>query len=265
MSKSKLVFFGNQKLATGVQTDAPLQPALTDAGYQIVSSVTGDIPDDLADSEAEAAVLVAYGQIIPQAVIDLFPKGIINIHPSLLPLYRGPTPIEAAILDGAKETGVSLMRLSAKMDAGPVYVQQRLPLTGSETKQELAGQLLRIGQKLLLEHLPAILEGWQTPKPQNDSNASYTKLLKKDDGKIDWQKPADQIERQVRAYAGWPRSQAKIFDKEVIITKARLAKDKKDGKLVIKCQPGYLEVEELIAPSGRTMSGADFIRGYNKN
>lgn len=266
MSKSKkLVFFGNQKLATGVTTKAPLQDSLTKAGYEVVASVTGHIPADLAESGAEAAILVAFGKIIPQAVIDLFPKGIINIHPSLLPQYRGPTPIETAILDGAKETGVSLMRLSAKMDAGPVYSQERIQLSDTETKQQLADRLLQAGEELLLDKLEAILEGWLTPKPQLDSAATYTKLLNKEDGVLDWHKPAEQLGREVRAYAGWPRSRGEIFGKEVIVTKARTVNNDKGGGLVIKCQPGYLEIEQLIAPSGRTMLGADFIRGYSKN
>src|SRR5581483_9225315 len=130
----------------------------------------------------EAAVLVAFGRIIPQPIIDLFPKGIINIHPSLLPKLRGPTPIETAILDGLTETGVSLMRLEAKMDAGPLYSQQKISLNGDETKLELATKLNKVGAELLINSLPAILDGSLIPKPQNNSKATYTKLITKDDG-----------------------------------------------------------------------------------
>ena len=123
----------------------------------------------------------------------------------------------------------------------------------------------------LRKKLEAIAEGWLTPKPQIDAKATYTKLLKKEDGRVDFGQPAAVIERQIRAYAGWPKSPAKIFNKDVIITKAHVAKDEKDGDLVITClpagrnaEPSYLEIQELIAPSGNTMTGKAFLQGYKK-
>jgi methionyl-tRNA formyltransferase len=298
MSKSKkLVFFGNERLATGVSTDAPTLRALVKAGYEVkavVSSHTegvsrnkrgleiveiahayhipvalpeklADIKDRLEKIGAEAGILVAFGQIIPQDIIDVFPKGIINIHPSMLPKYRGSTPVETAILDGASETGVSLMSLSAKMDAGPVYLQERVPLSGKETKPELAKKLLIEGKILLLDNLDAILDGTLEPIPQAESEASYTKMLSKPDGYISFKEPADVIERKIRAFLDYPKTRAKLHDQEIIITKARVAKSPSDGHLIAKAKPGFVEIQELIAPSGRTMSGADFIRGYKKN
>ena len=295
-TSGKILFFGNERLATATATTAPTLRALLEAGYEIPAVAANYtpgtsrsrrgleivevahayhipvlMPDDpseasakLAGYGAEAAVLVAYGKIVPQEIIDIFPKGIINLHPSLLPKYRGPTPIEQTILDGADVTGVSLMKLEAKMDAGPVYTQEKLALKDTETKQQLADRLLEIGSKALIELLPDILDGSAVPQPQDDSQATYTKLLKKDDGIIDWHKPAGQIEREVRAYAGWPKSRAAISGHEVIVTKARVAKAKNDGGLVVECNPSYLEILELLGPSGRTMTGADFQRGYLK-
>ena len=295
-ASKKLVFFGNERLTTGVNTKTPTLKMLIEDGYEIMAVISShteatsrqkklleivrvaekakipvllpsnlaEIKDDIAACGAEAGVLVAYGRIIPAEIIDIFPKGIINIHPSLLPKYRGPTPVETAILDGANETGVSLMRLVAKMDAGPLFAQERISLEGSETKQELADKLLSVGCDLLKEHLPAILEGWLTPKPQIDAEATYTKLLKKGDGVMVFGQPAEVLERQVRAYAGWPKSQAKINGQDVIVTKVRVAKDQKDGDLVMKCHPGWLEILELVGPSGKTMRGADFLRGYSR-
>lgn len=296
MRKSQLIFFGNERLATAVTTKAPTLRALIQAGYEIPAVITNytaatsrenrrleiveaahayhipvlmpenpkEILSQLRDYGAQAAVLVAYGKIIPQEVIDIFPRGIINIHPSLLPKYRGPTPVETAILDGAKETGASLIRLVAEMDAGPVFAQKRISLEGTETKQSLADKLLDAGSDLLKEHLPAILEAWLTPKPQIDKEATYTKLIKKEDGLMDLGQPAEVLERQVRAYTGWPKSRAKIHDNEVVVIKSRVAKDEKDGELVVKCSPGYLEIQELIAPSGKIMTGKDFLHGYKK-
>lgn len=292
----KLVFFGNERLATAATTSAPVLRALVAAGFEIEAVFAShrepisrqkrdleigpvahayhipvilpgekqDILSKLQKHQTEAAVLVAFGKMIPQAVIDMFPKGIINVHPSLLPGLRGPTPVETAILEGLNKTGVSLMKLSAKMDAGPVYVQKEMALKGNETKFQLARKLNEVGAELLADNLSSILNGDLEPIPQDESAATYTRLLTKSDGLIDFKQPADLIERKVRAFLGFPKTRAEVFGQDIVITKARLAKDSRDGKLVIKCQPGWLEIQELTGPSGRSMSGADFIRGYKK-
>jgi methionyl-tRNA formyltransferase len=298
MSKSsKLVFFGNERLATAATTLTPTLRALISAGYEIEAVVTSHIDaisrqkrdleispiaqahniplilaenkasmiEKLKDHKTEAAILVAFGQIIPTEVINFFPKGIINIHPSLLPALRGPTPVETAILEGFNETGVSLMQIASRMDSGPVYAQEKVALKGSETKFDLAQKLNAIGAELLLKNLARILDGSLEPHEQDNAKASYTQLLKKEDGLIRWEKPAEQIEKEVRAYLGWPKSKSTIFGHEVVITKARIAKDKNDGGLVMECSPGWLEIEELIAPSGRKITGTEFLRGYAKS
>lgn len=293
MSKSKkLVFFGTEDFS------APSLEALLDSGWQVVAVVTKpdspsgrgrkivvpkvkaiaekhgikvlqpakvtEINEIISSLAPDLGVLVAYGKIIPQSTLDLFPGGIVNVHPSLLPKYRGPAPIEAAILNGDSETGVSLIRLVAEMDAGPIYAQQRLKLTGAETKPDLYVRLSQIGAELLLENLSAIYEGYLTPKPQVEAEATYTKLIKKSDGRMDFGLPAEVLEQQVRAYAGWPRSAAEIHGHQVIVTRARVAKDAADGEIVIKCSPGRLAIEELVAPSGKKVSAAEFIRGYKR-
>lgn len=296
MSKPKLLFFGNERLATAVRTDAPTLRALVAGGYEVKAVISSHsegvsrskrgleivevahayhipvllphslsaITDRISSFGAEAAVLVAFGKIIPQQIIDIFPKGIINVHPSLLPKLRGATPVETAISEGLPETGVSLMKLTAEMDAGPVYVQKKISLSGTETKPELAEKLLQEGSKLLIDNLDKILKGELKPMPQIESDAEYTKLLSRDDGLIDFQEPAEVIERKVRAFIGFPKTRAKIHGHEVVITKSRVAGNSGDGVLVLQCQPGWLEILELTAPSGRTISGSDFKRGYQK-
>jgi methionyl-tRNA formyltransferase len=222
-----------------------------------------EVRDELAGMGAELGVLVAYGKIVPRSIIDLFPLGIINVHPSLLPKYRGPSPIESAILNGDRQTGVSLMRLTAKMDAGPVYAQKTLSLD-HPNRMELYEQLADIGARLLVDNLHLIIEEKLQPRPQNDSQATYTKLISKQDGLLDLSKSAGELERQIRAYAGWPRSRTAVFGSEIIITKARIAAGPEDGGLIIKCGEGYLEILELIAPSGRLMSGDSYRRGYQR-
>lgn len=294
MNRSKkLVFFGNERLATAVKTGCLVSSGLIEAGYAITAIVASGqpgvsrqkreleiesiakkfdipllLPERVADISvqlkklgAECGVLVAYGQLVPQPIIDIFPHGIINIHPSLLPKYRGPTPLETTILDGLNETGVSIMALAAKMDAGPVYAQQKLRLTGNETKQELADKALELGSKLLLANLDSILDNSLEAKAQADVEATYTKLLNKQDGLIDWDEPAEIIERKVRAFAGYPKCRAEIRSKDIIINKARSATDERDGDLVMACRPGWLEIVELTAPSGRIVTGAEFLRG----
>ena len=218
----------------------------------------------LRNLKAEAGVLVAFGRIIPQEILDIFPKGIINIHPSLLPKLRGSTPVETAILNGLEQTGVSLMKLTAEMDAGPVYVHKKIKLNGTETKPELARLLSNEGAKLLIDNLEDILSGRLKPKFQDETETDYTRLLGSQDGNIDFNEPAEDIERKVRAFLGFPKTKAKIFGRDIIITKARLADSLDDGDLVMKARPGFIEITELIAPSGRIMSGADFIKGYQK-
>ena len=181
-----------------------------------------DYSADIATLDHPVGVLVSYGKIIPQSIIDLFTPGIINIHPSLLPLYRGPSPIESAILHGDEETGVSIMQLSARMDAGPIYTQTRVPLTGQETAETLYTQLGELGARMLIESLPSIVDSSLSPVDQHESDATYCRLLTKEDGIIDWSKPAAEIERDIRAYHAWPKSRTTLADIECIISAASI-------------------------------------------
>lgn len=306
---ARLVFFGNERIATGVTTNAPVLQALLAAGHEIATVVvaqeaTGQsrkqrplevaaiaeqhgIPvlapvklaqaaDQLSAYQAEAGVLVAYGKLVPQSVIDLFPRGIINLHPSLLPAHRGSIPLEATLLAGDAQTGVSLMQLVRAMDAGPVYAQQRVSLSGNETKQALADQLLNLGQAMLLASLPAILDGSLQPQTQLETGASYDQRLTTDSGRLgpdDWNQPAAAIERRVRALAGWPRVHTTIGSTDIIITAAHVAPgDGLPGRLWIEDRQiglctatGLLVIDRLIPAGKKEMSGHDFLLGYKLN
>jgi methionyl-tRNA formyltransferase len=308
---TRIVFFGNERLATATPTDAPTLRALIAAGYEIAAVVSHqsesrsrdtrqleiatvaaehDIPlllpekpaeilEQIRSYQADIGVLVAYGKIVSQSVIDVFPHGIINIHPSLLPLHRGPTPIESVILDGASETGVSVMQLVWAMDAGPVYGQRRLELDATETKHDLAARLLAMGGELVVELLPAILDGTSKPVAQDDGSATYDNLIQKDDGILDFTKPAVRLEREIRAYQDWPKSRTTLLDKEVIITAGHVlppATDpetasiapppgtiwRQDAELGICTGDGILVIDRL-KPSGKNeMSASSFLAGY---
>lgn len=222
-----------------------------------------DIADDIRALSPIAGVLVSYGKIIPQSIIELFTPGIINVHPSLLPKYRGPSPIESAIFNGDGETGVTIMQLSAAMDAGPIYGSLTHTLTGNETKPELYETLGKKGTELLLNLLPSIIDGSLQPTPQNDTLSTYCQLLSKSDARIDPSSvTAMQAERHIRAYLGFPRSRAKVADLECIITKAHVDSQQKTP-IDILCRDGaFLVIDELIAPSGKMMNAESFIRGY---
>ncbi len=224
----------------------------------------GQIVAKLRALKPTLGVVVAYGKMIPLEALKLFPKGIVNIHGSLLPKYRGASTIEGAILNGDKEAGVTLMQINSQMDQGPIYAQAKLKLTGRETKPELYEQLSRLGAQLLVDKLPAIASGTLRPKPQDDSQATYVKLIQKNDGRVDWRKPADQIEREIRAYYGWPGSTARrLAGKEVIITAAHVADTKPDKELAVKCGDGRFLVIDKLKPAGKIeMTGREFLAGY---
>ena len=303
MKKSpKIIFFGNERLATGVTTTAPTLQALLDNGYEVAAVVVNNetavsrsgrqvevaalaesrgIPVlilsklrdnivQLRDYGADAGVLVAYGKIVPQEVIDIFPAGIVNIHPSALPKHRGPTPLESVLLAGETETAVSLMKLVKAMDAGPVYAQRTFKLPGKISKQDMANELLGIGSKMLVQHLPAIIDGSLEPEPQEDSAATYDQLINKTDGAVDWTKPAKRLEREIRAYADWPKSNAMIGNHQVILRDSDVVNTSgKPGEfsatkkeLIVFCGEGALSIRRLQPLNKKEMPVEAFLAGY---
>ena len=224
----------------------------------------GEITEYIKQVQPVTGILVAYGKIIPQSVIDLFTPGIINVHPSLLPKYRGPSPIESAIANQDAETGVSIMQLDDKMDAGPIYAQTQQTLTGKETKPELYNQLFHDGSALLTKILPDIVGGSLQAVPQNHSAATYCQLLHKDASWIDPKTMTTaEADAHVRAYLGFPRSRLKINNVGLIITKAHTGTSPL-SPLDVQCADGnWLVIDELISPtSGKKMTAEAFLRGH---
>jgi methionyl-tRNA formyltransferase len=302
---TRVVYFGNERLISGLsKTDAPILSGLIERGYEVVAVIshhsssnsrnqrslevaeianTYDIPvflpsrpsdiiDELKSLKPDIAVLAAYGRIISQQVIDLFPLGIINLHPSLLPKYRGPTPIESVILNGDAETGVSIMQLSAGMDEGPVYAQSTLAVDPAEEKFTLYSHVVDVSTKLFFDSFPKIIDGSLVPQEQDSSRATYSRLIDKSDGTIDWHKPALQIEREIRAYAGWPQSRATIGSIDAIILEANLVpnhhaapgkvKIADNHSLIIGTTDGGLAIT-LLKPLGKKeMPVQAFLAGY---
>jgi len=223
--------------------------------------ITTDIEAVRDHTNELVGVLSSYGRIIPQAIIDLFTPGIINIHPSLLPKYRGPSPIESAIENGDAQTGVSIMLLSAEMDAGPIYAQQLYALDGTETQPFLYETLAALGGRVLIETLPEILDGQLLPTPQQP-DAIYCQLLQKQDALIDpTEITAIEAERKVRAHLDFPKTKLTIHGQLVIVTKAHVSNEAVELSVTFKAGQ-FLVIDELIAPSGKRMSGTAFLNGY---
>ena len=228
--------------------------------------------------DADLFIVVAFGMMIPQAVIDKPNKGTLNIHPSLLPRWRGPSPIQSAILNGDTETGVTLMQIDALMDHGPIISQETFSLTEKKyTSPELHDVLGKLGANMLINTIPGWLNNVITPVPQNDLKATYCKLLKKDHGRINWSRPADEIERMIRAYASWPSAwtlwpgrdkiyriridEAEVIDDESPVGSPGYVWQSEIHPLLIKTAHCSLLVQKITIEGKTTLDAQAFLRG----
>lgn len=235
----------------------PLKRAALDLGLQVVQVPGFKQPsalEQLAGWRPQAIVVAAFGLILPQAVLDLPEYGCLNIHPSLLPRYRGASPVPAAILAGDDYAGVSLMRLDAGMDTGPVFSGAQIPVLPWDTAGSLTGKLFQIGAFMLSDILAELPGGQRQPLPQNEAEASYTREITREEGRIDWSLSAQDIWRKVRAYQPWPETFTTWQGKQLkIIEAVPLAADK-------PCHPG----EILSLPSIPGQAGAAFGAGTGR-
>lgn len=231
--------------------------------------------DALSALQPEVGVVAAYGEILRRAVLQIPPLGYLNIHPSLLPLYRGPTPVAGAILAGETVTGVTIMLLDPGMDSGPILAQAVVDLPPTARTGPLTDELFRIGAQLLVETLPRYARGEIEPRPQDHSRATVTKMLKKEDGRIDWSLPAIVIERMTRAYDPWPgaytfwRGQPlRIISAAVVANESTAA----PGTVIGRSERGHplvqtggdvLELLEVQPASRRIMSGSAWLVGIH--
>jgi methionyl-tRNA formyltransferase len=209
-----------------------------------------NLKSEILNLKPDLVVVAAYGQLIPKEILDTPKYGCLNVHPSLLPKYRGPSPIQAAILNGEQETGVTIMLTEEKMDAGPIVANEKLEMKNEKlTYQELHDKLADLGAKLLIETIPKWLRGEIKPKPQEESRATYSKILKREDGQIDWRKTPQEIERQIRALTPWPGTYTIYHGQRLKILKAEVS----DNKLITK---------EVQLEGKKPMSFKDFLRGH---
>lgn len=226
---------------------------------------------ELGETGAELIILADYGRLIPAAILDLPRHGALNIHPSLLPRHRGAAPVVGTILEGDAVGGVSVMRMDEGLDTGPVLVQRELPLDGTELAPALEARLAEMGAELLLEVLPGWLDGSVSAVPQPEAGATLTRLLRREDGRLDPDKPALELERQVRAYQPWPGSflehdgvrlkvwAAGVLGQDVAVEPGAIILT--EGTLGLGTVEGVLRLDEVQPAGKRRMSGAEYRRG----
>jgi methionyl-tRNA formyltransferase len=249
-------------LAYGLPVRQPVK--LRDKG--VIAEIAGLSPDVI--------VVAAYAQKLSQAVLDIPELGCVNIHPSLLPKYRGVSPVPAAILGGDSFTGVSVMLMDEGWDTGPVLSRAQIPISALDTTGSLTDKLSCIGAQLLLDVLPRLAGGTLVPQPQGEVMETYSGLIRKEDGEIDWRLPAVDIWRRVRAYQPWPESytfwrgrQFKVIEALPLDRRATdevgrvVALDSKHTALGVSTGKGVLEVLRVQLEGKRAMSAAEFLRG----
>lgn len=225
---------------------------------------------EVLELEPGLGVLADYGQIVPAALLDAIPLGMLNLHPSLLPRHRGATPIPAAILAGDPETGVSLIRMDAGVDSGPIVAARQVPLSGTEATPDLEIRLADAAAELLKGSLGGWLAGELQPHPQPRHGVTLTRPLRRADGRLDQDRPAVELERQVRAYRGWPGSFIETGAGRIVVLAASLAPKvhgqpgtlvADGGGLVLATASGGLRLEGVQPAGGRVMTGAELLRG----
>jgi methionyl-tRNA formyltransferase len=223
-----------------------------------------------ADLKLDAAVVAAYGLILPKPILDAPKFGCINIHASLLPRWRGAAPIQRAIMAGDSESGVTIMQMDEGLDTGPMLMRETVPITVETTAETLHDALSALGAKLIVYALDGLALGRLKPQPQPAEGATYAKKLTREEGQIDWRKPAMALERQVRAMTPWPGAffehggqRFKVLDAEAALPMARkLPGMVLDDKLLIACGEGALRLLRLQREGRSAMDAETFLRGF---
>jgi methionyl-tRNA formyltransferase len=222
--------------------------------------------------QAPLMIVAAYGLILPQAVLDAFPLGCINIHASLLPRWRGAAPIQRAILAGDAETGICIMRMDAGLDTGPVYLSESIPIASDDTAGTLHDKLAALGGRCIVRALPAIASGTLEARPQPSEGVTYARKIEKSEASIDWSCSAYEIDAKVRAFDPFPVASTTLRGEALRIWRVRatLSHGDRPGQVVdtggsgilVTCGSGSLLITELQRAGGKRLTAADFLRGF---
>ena len=230
-----------------------------------------EIINEIKNLQPDLLVVVAYGQIIPQEILDIASSGNINVHPSLLPKYRGASPIQSALLNDEKKTGLTIMLMDAKMDHGPILAQQEVSLTGEETNESLHRDLAEIGVPLLRETIKKYLAGEIKPREQDHEAATFCKTITKDDAKINWQEPAQKIKNKIYAFYPWPATWTTLAGQRLkIFPPVTIASGNgqpgtitvSNNEFKVTCGKDTLILKKVQLAGKKEMAATDFLRGY---
>ncbi|HEX9414524.1 MAG TPA: methionyl-tRNA formyltransferase [Ktedonobacterales bacterium] len=264
---------------------SPAKAAAVDLGIPVYQPGPLRRPEALALIQGLAPdliVVTAFGQILPAEVLHLPRHGCLNIHASLLPRHRGAAPIAGAILAGDAETGVSIMLMDVGLDTGPIIASRATPVQPGETTGDLSARLADLGAALLMDVLPDWLAGRIVPRPQDDTQATVTRLLRKEDGRLDWTQPADDVARQVRAYTPWPGAFTTWEGRQLKVLRATSLAEPAGApapapgvvyldasasgatRLACVCGQGALALEMIQLEGKRALTAAEFVRGYGR-
>ncbi len=259
---------------------SPVKRAAVDCKLPVVQPVSlkdAEVVAQLTDFHPDVIVVAAFGQILPQLVLDIPTYRCINIHPSLLPKFRGASPVAAAILAGSEFTGVSIMLMERGLDTGPVLARAQIPISAWDTNGSLTDKLSWVAARLLVDVLPRWVGGELAPQVQNEAESSYSGEFSKEDGEIDWKLPAVELWRRVRAFQPWPGCYTYWQGKQLRVIEAEPAPGDKsleagqvvtlDGKgatFGIGTGDGFLKVLRVQMEGKQPMPAADFLRGQRQ-
>lgn len=272
----KIVFFGTPDFAM------PVLEALFKNGYNVSRFQPKSLKDDRVFEEfknlkPDICIVAAYGKILPQKYLGVPRFGFLNIHPSLLPKYRGPSPIQTAILNGDKESGISIMLVDTKIDHGPILNEAKYKINNDKDLLEISRELFKLGADLLVKTLPEYTNGNLKPKEQDHSQATFTKMFSRNDGRINWSESGDKIYNQIRALnpepGTWTAWKSKVINISNVTTfnvvnpqMADLVPGtvrKIDGNIVIGTGTGYLILKQVQLEGGKKMDVKSFINGHS--
>ena len=251
----------------------PVKELALQQGIPVFQPAKLRAPEAVTELQALAPdliVVVAYGQILPQVVLDIPRHGCINVHASLLPKYRGAAPINKAVVDGETETGVTTMQMDVGLDTGAMLIKKSIAIGLNETAGELHDRLAKVGREAMDETVARLLDGSLVAEKQDDALTSYASMMKKEDGLIDWHKPATEVHNQVRGLAPWPGAYTSLDGETLKISGSTLADGTGEpgtvlsadsSSVFVACGKGAIRIAELQLPGKKRLAAADFLRG----